>query len=441
MAGGAIAGTEPVGNGAPSHLNGIQESVAEGEGANLDRSALARQMSKRRSSRMPGDERPVVANVVPEVQPSIAEDGRDPGDGLPGTDESEGATDIDSGESDQPEADALSDELGAEGEDAGDNETELDPDMKRIQDLPPAVRDQVEAIIERKVGKQVAKLKVAEEQLTVARQEQERASTAERNAKLELNRVKAEGVIPSRTANQPLADYMDNNRLQQLEDTSWEFKTFLMSNPNGGEYRWGNGKDEAIVIRKEDVPVELARVERDLSRNIPQRREWLRQRDQFSQAAATEFPQLLQDDHPFTVDVNAIITSFPEVKLLPSYKYVAAWAALGRAYSGLYGGGQLVDKFQEALDQAKAKKAGKTAEIKSKPIEGAKIASSAITTDKIASSGLKSQNPEQPPRASIPSRRPTAAPASQVKRNVVPDDQRGRATPAQMRSRISGRFS
>lgn len=434
--------------GVPAQTTGVgADAAVNGEASSLDGSALSRALARRRGSREGAEVRQVAdagtdtPTVDDEPESGAAPDAAGP-QGLPGTDvdEDEGAidTDVDAEADEQPEA--YSDEAGAEDE-PGEWEA-LDPGLERIQDLPSAVRTQVEGIIERFKGKHVAKLKAAEESLADVREQALAREEQARRAEAELVKVKAEGVTPPRTADQPLADYMDAGQLQQLEDTSWDLLAWLRANPSGGEYRWGTGERNAIQIKEDSVPVEITRLERELQQQIPQRRQWLAQRDQASVKAREEFPMLAKPEHPFTQDVNAIIASFPEIKKLPSYEYVAAWAALGRSYSALYGGGSLVEDMLKRIEAQRAKQGGDAQgkQPAGKPAEGGKAPAGTPQRNGATAAPQRRRVDDVPPRASVPGKRPTAGATRQRGVDVSPE-QRGKLTQEQMRERLRGRFA
>jgi hypothetical protein len=213
----------------------------------------------------------------------------------------------------------------------------------------------------------------------------------------------------------------------------------MRANPQGGQYRWGKGARDVVEIGAKEVPLEITRLERELNQHIPARRKWLERKGELEQAAVQEFPQLEQADHPFTVDVNAIIESFPQIKLLPSYRMVAAWTAVGRALSGLYTGKQLVEKTLEQLYALKDKP-------KQDGAQGARVqASPQAAAGQVAKPAVVKPVPtrsrmDAPPRASVAGSRPTGGAATRGQQ-AVPQERQGRLSQREVKEMMRGRFA
>ena len=182
-----------------------------------------------------------------------------------------------------PPTDAKGDEPGAEGEKPGDaEEAEAEePENGEGREKLPA---HVQEVIDKRIGKEVAKRKDLEDQLEAERAARSKAESGLKDLEEQL-RVK--GTTP--VAGDMLPDL---DAVAQREDEVWNLLEFARRNRDGfdGDEKRGMPAYTAEQMREMEL-----RYERELHQKLPKMRAVLREREQFDrEVTARVYPELLQ---------------------------------------------------------------------------------------------------------------------------------------------------
>jgi len=211
----------------------------------------------------------------------------------------------------KPEPEAAAEEKAAKDEEGKDEEG-------KDHSLPPEVQEKVD----RRIGKEVARRKEAEELL-----EAERTLSKELTAKVsDLETKGREGPAGSGTENRLLlAD--SEAELEKREDFLWRVEEFCEENRDGYE---GKGTDQDPSYTAEEIRTRLLQVRRERERDLPRAREMLKRRAAFEAVTREAYPELADPRSDLSAEANRVLARVPGLKALPDYKLVLGDLLAGR---------------------------------------------------------------------------------------------------------------
>lgn len=175
----------------------------------------------------------------------------------------------------------------------------------------------------------------------------------------------------------PYAHVSAADELSAHENNAWELKQFLLRNSaeklasyeaehgKPMEVKLQSGKAYPIAAQHRDEV--LAAAEADLTRNLPQRKQFLAQRAHFDKVATEQLPELANAQSPLAQQVQAVRTQFPQLDALPGSQLAAAQFVLGRMVLEKHGKEAWAMLQGAAQKKPAAKKQG-TRRAKSSPV-------------------------------------------------------------------------
>lgn len=200
-------------------------------------------------------------------------------------------------------------EVSEETSEEENQEEELDPQSK----LPKSVQ--------KRIDKLTAKNKEATE-----RAEQAEAKIKELEGKLK----EAENfTAPSQpTREEPLADVLDAETLQQRVANAKQVKMWALKNLNGATVEAEDGKE--VEYSAEQMREFLARAEEVITEHAPQRALYLKRQQGWEEVARKEYPQIFQKDSEEYQEVMQSLKLFPEIRRFPDWKVFLGDYMVGR---------------------------------------------------------------------------------------------------------------
>jgi hypothetical protein len=318
-------------------------------------------------------------------------------------------------ETETPAADVTepTDDDAAEGNDEDEEALETD--------AAPAIAHQLQKYRKR------AQAAEAERDAIKAEAEQSRAQ-AVADLETELMRLKAQKLIPAPTPQNPLSDIVSAKQLGEIEQGLTQIGDWFEDNagriaqldvdhegnPETLEVEWLSGKDRFQTREGLERIRAANRAER---RAIPQRRAWLQQAQQISEAVQKDFPELRQANSPLRQAVDRVLIAAPEIKRFPGSELIALQQVIGAQVLSAKRGQSW--QFVQALHQAPAAPAAK-APAKPTP---AKPSRQAVP-------GKSSTRPTAAPRAAKSIATPSASASRAGQRLSASDKLRGYGMPS-----------
>jgi hypothetical protein len=156
----------------------------------------------------------------------------------------------------------------------------------------------------------------------------QRASAAE--AALEEARTAAPAATQAPSAEDPLADVESETSLDAKLAESRRLRRWCLAHRDGGMV--GEG-DKAIEVSAEKAAALLAEAEEIIEEHAPKRREFLKNRAQFDQAAQAAYPFLKNAASPGARVVEATLKNYPGLKrIFPGARLAVADMLMGAHY-------------------------------------------------------------------------------------------------------------
>lgn len=278
-------------------------------------------------------------------------DDPDPADPADGGDDPEGkepADGADPAENPAPgDPDESEDPAAPKGDDAADEPGDPEdpespgeqPDPAEAPAKPEAEKSEEKTATEKRFGELTARAKSAEEALAKTREQ-----LAARDAEA-AGRMKP-GVL----------DHIDTlAQLGQQRSSLVRLHQWALTHPTGGELPNPDGKGEPITYDAEQVQQLLGETFALVHEAVPQREQFLRDRER-SEAAAVDFYPWLKDTRTGAgAQVQAAIEAMPALRLLgPHYRTVAADGLVGQMLreAGIKVDGKLVERLKRELATA-----------------------------------------------------------------------------------------
>jgi hypothetical protein len=195
---------------------------------------------------------------------------------------------------------------GIENEDDDEDEGEKGTGTEKAREkLTPEVQE----ILDRRIGKEVAKRKTLEDQL-----EAERAAKAEAEAEREELRARlAAGETAAEDANPDL--YASEEALDKREKKLWTLMKWAKQHPDGFD---GDEKAGVPAYTATQIRDAVGRYEEELFRELPKAKEALQKRAAFdATVTAKVYPDVLKPGTKDGMIARAFLQRFPALKVLP----------------------------------------------------------------------------------------------------------------------------
>jgi hypothetical protein len=168
---------------------------------------------------------------------------------------------------------------------------------------------EVQAILDKRIGKEVAKRKTLEDQVEAERS----AKTAAEAERDELRaRLETAAVQP---AAGPAELYASAKAVEEREERVWNLLEFARKHADGFD---GDEKNGIPAYTAEQMRDAATRYERELFRDLPRVKGVLAQREQFDAAVTAKvYPQLLDPKTPEAKIADRFLRKYPQLRMEP----------------------------------------------------------------------------------------------------------------------------
>lgn len=216
-------------------------------------------------------------------------------------------------------------EAGEENEEnADDNENEAEEDDDEKVEDKDKLSPEHQAILDKRIGKEVAKRKTLEEDL-----EKERSESARLKEQLESltdQLEKSDNPAPSNT--HPLLLVESEKDIEAWEEKYWEFKRWAKKFKDG--YSGHDAHGNEISYTSEDIAARLDNLTEEKERYLPKARDLLSKRAQYEGKVKEVYPELFNRGTSEYREMLAVVNAVPAIKQLPDYKMVVGDIIAGR---------------------------------------------------------------------------------------------------------------
>lgn len=201
----------------------------------------------------------------------------------------------------------------AKGEDEeGDDEARLKLDPK------------TQEAVDRRIGKEVARRKEAEETLATERAEKSQLILEKERLEEEMRDIETSGAVGAGIHPAMLA--ASESELQKREAYLWEVERFCQQHTDEG-FTSEDGKTEYTA---KQVRARLLEVQEERMRILPAAREALRARAAAEAEAAKVYPVMKDPASPEALEAKRVLRKYPVLKLMPDHLMFIADALAGR---------------------------------------------------------------------------------------------------------------
>jgi hypothetical protein len=204
-------------------------------------------------------------------------------------------------------------------------EIQLDPALPIEEPEPEVEEPKQEPDEEPKFSENVQK---RIDKLTAARRTAEEKATA---LETELNDLKAKFQAPppvQPTPQNPLVNVNTTDELLRRRDLSRTAKSWAIQHLDGGEIELDNG--EKKFLTGDEVKLLLSRAEDMLDTHLPQRANFLAQKQEWDNRAKSAYPNLSKPGHKDNQEYQAWLKAAPEIQRFPDIALIIGDAMLGR---------------------------------------------------------------------------------------------------------------
>jgi hypothetical protein len=193
----------------------------------------------------------------------------------------------------------------------------LKPEEPQPQEPEPKKEEDLSESVQKRIDKLTAQKKTAEE----------RASSLQ----TELDDLKSKFSAPppvAPTAASPLSDIENETDLRAKINHIQEAKTWCIQHLDGGEVSNGNGGTQ--WLDGNTVKGILANAELMLSKHVPERRDFIANKQVFDTEARREYPALFKDGTEPNKVLNQWLKVFPECRRYPDIALIIGDAIVGQ---------------------------------------------------------------------------------------------------------------
>ncbi len=214
-------------------------------------------------------------------------------------------------------------EAGEETETKEETNTNADEQEEETDDKEK-LSPELQAVVDKRIGKEVAKRKGLEEDL-----EKERASTTTLQDELETLTTQLEESPVSTPSNiHPLLMVENEEDIAAWEEKYWDFRRWSKQYKDGYEGEDEQGND--VSYTSEEIAARLDDLTEQKERFLPQAREALTKRAEFEGKVKAVYPNLFEKKTSEYREMLSIAKAVPALKQLPDYKMVIGDIIEGR---------------------------------------------------------------------------------------------------------------
>ncbi|MEO0797418.1 MAG: hypothetical protein AAFX93_19880 [Verrucomicrobiota bacterium] len=241
----------------------------------------------------------------------------------------------------------------ANADDGAEDETEPEGEGKGKLD------EKTQAILNKRINKEVAKRKDLEEALTASNTKLVQFEAKAKQAEARAAELESRNIVPAPTRKNPLSTMTTIDDLERYESEAEQFLDWLDENPDGGECALVNKAFSA-----EDIAPTRRTLERQL-RAVPDRRAYLETEASVEQHLTRELPELGDPNSAISQSVAKVLSAVPELKQKPNYKVDALVYTIGFQLANSAGGVvealKMLTKTQQSPTQGGGRRSVSTA--------------------------------------------------------------------------------
>lgn len=208
----------------------------------------------------------------------------------------------------EPEKDTTKEgEPEAEPAEKKEETNDTDEDEKAVKTLPPEMQKSVD----RRIGKEVAKTKQAQEALTSTQEDLK--ETQARVTELETEMAdKAEGSADSKLAGHKVFAATTEAELDQREEELWDLEKFCEEHRDGFV---GKGTEDEPEYSKERIRTRQIEAREERQRMLPRARELIVKRREADKGAVTVYPDLANERSELSMFKTRLLNSMPGLRM------------------------------------------------------------------------------------------------------------------------------
>ena len=219
----------------------------------------------------------------------------------------------------------------SENGDSESPEEDANPADEDKEDVPEGLfNEKQQAVFQREIGKVRGKLQTARAELENANTKLSELQSQKMAVEGELMRVKAEGVVPPPSKDNPLAGVIDSEQeLQGYKAVQFSLREQIKESMNeDGAVVLVNGRQ--VQLTPEEAKAELSRIDRFFDLDLPHLEQHIRSSQMYDARLYQEFPEAAKPNTPVSLAINSIIASNPVIKRLPGYHAASYVYAVGQ---------------------------------------------------------------------------------------------------------------
>jgi len=217
---------------------------------------------------------------------------------------------------------AATDDKGEKDTENEDDDDRTDEEKKADEKLADKLPSEVQESVNRRIGKEVAKRKTIETQLT--------AETAKIETLQErIDELEAAGPEASAApANVPKIFLAENEaQLTKREDHLWEVEKFCTRYKEG---YIGTGTEEDPQYTAEQIQERLLEVREERERYLPKARDMIKQRQASTTEARKQYPDLANPKSELALRAKSLFRQVPGLRMLPNAELLIGDMLAGR---------------------------------------------------------------------------------------------------------------
>lgn len=255
---------------------------------------------------------------------------------------------------DEPAAEEAEEEAEDDSPDEDEDDDPSASDDADFKSIPEEHQKTVGKLIAKARSKALAKNEAKLAELSATAEQVPELEAARDSLEDELSELRAAKTVPAPTAERPLAALTSTEDLRTYVQNARTHLRELRSNPD--EVQVPDGQGGQRYLTEAEVQSRIASLQDRLEFDVPEHRDFLRDRAKADQKLEADFPELAQAKSPLTREVNKVLAAQPQLKLMPDARRKALTLALGEKLLAQHGAKAYAVATGKAAPAAKAAK-------------------------------------------------------------------------------------
>jgi hypothetical protein len=206
-----------------------------------------------------------------------------------------------------------------------ESESDTENEDEEEEESDGTLSPELQSVIDKRIGKEVAKRKGLEETLGSERKQTEQLQEQVTSLTKQLE----DTPLPSVPGTHPLLTVESEKDIEAWEEDFWQFRKWARKHHESG-YEGEDDKGNTITYTPEDIEARLEQLTEEKERFLPKARELLGKRGEFEAKAKELYPALQDRKNPEYGEMLSILRAVPALKQLPDYKIVVGDLLRGR---------------------------------------------------------------------------------------------------------------